>query len=166
MVDAGLFADKRLQLIQGEMIEMPAQYMPHMRAKTEVAFRLRDALLGAGSRLAVGIEGSVRLDDLNVPMPDVFVWDPAPIEKACPGERVRLVIEVCESTHQLDLLVKPGLYAAAAIPEYWIVDLRAKAVTVLWSPGAEGYREAQTVPLGGEARSPTLELHIATEGLL
>jgi Uma2 family endonuclease len=55
------------------------------------------------------------------------------------------------------------LYAAAGIPECWIVDLGARVVEVYSAPGSSGYA-AQRTALPGEVLSaiavPELELAI------
>jgi hypothetical protein len=55
-----------------------------------------------------------------------------------PG-RAFLLIEVADSSLQDDRRIKGLLYAAAGVPEYWIVDVAGGAVEVHRDPRAEGY---------------------------
>jgi Uma2 family endonuclease len=48
-----------------------------------------------------------------------------------------LVVEVAQSSLAQDRLTKPRIYAAAAIPEYWIVNLRQDRIEVYRAPDAE-----------------------------
>jgi Uma2 family endonuclease len=54
-----------------------------------------------------------------------------------------LVVEVADSSLAQDRLTKGAIYAAAGIPEYWIVNLRDDCVEVLRRPdsGARRYTE-------------------------
>jgi Uma2 family endonuclease len=66
-----------------------------------------------------------------------------------PGpEQVALVVEVSDATLNRDRTLKKQLYAAAAIPVYWVVNLLDNQVEVYSQPfvGAAGpdYRQRQT----------------------
>jgi len=60
-------------------------------------------------------------------------------------EDVLLLIEVAESSLPYDRSTKRRLYAAAGIPEYWLVDCAAESVEVFRAPNADGYREVSRV---------------------
>jgi len=58
---------------------------------------------------------------------------------------------------------KAGLYAAAGIPECWIVDLTARAVEVYSAPSLSGYASQRIAAPGEVLRAisvPELELAI------
>ena len=165
LVDSGAFADQRVELRDGDLVETAPQWMPHAWAKNRVQYGVRDALLRAGSPLEVGTEGSMPVGRYNVPEPDVFVWERERTAKGLPVECVRLVVEVCKTTHREDLGRKPGLYARAGIPEYWVVDLRARELRVMTAPTDIGYTNVATIAFGEPVRSPTLGIEIATDDL-
>ena len=50
------------------------------------------------------------------------------------GGTALLVIEVSDSTLDFDLRTKKRLYAAAGIPEYWIINLVSRRLEVFRSP--------------------------------
>ena len=52
-----------------------------------------------------------------------------------------LLIEAAESSLAYDRSTKRRLYAAAGIPECWVVDCAAESVEVHRTPDAGGYRE-------------------------
>jgi Uma2 family endonuclease len=66
-------------------------------------------------------------------------------------ETALLVVEVADSSLQQDRLTKSAIYAAAAIPEYWIVNLRGRVLEVMRDPdpARARYREVLT-PRGDE----------------
>ncbi|RIL11494.1 MAG: hypothetical protein DCC75_02190, partial [Proteobacteria bacterium] len=73
---------------------------------------------------------------------------------ALPGpEDVLLVIEIADTSLATDRDVKARLYGTAGIPEYWLVDLAARAITVYRQPGPNGYGSTRTV-----GRDGTLDL--------
>jgi Uma2 family endonuclease len=51
-----------------------------------------------------------------------------------------LVIEVSVSSRQRDLVVKPAIYAAAGVAEYWVIDVDRSRVVVHRDPAAGDYR--------------------------
>jgi Uma2 family endonuclease len=56
-----------------------------------------------------------------------------------------LLIDVAESSLAYDRSVKLRLYAAAGIPEYWIVDCIAESIEVYRTADADGYRDVARV---------------------
>jgi hypothetical protein len=50
-----------------------------------------------------------------------------------------LVIEVAVASLRTDIEVKPALYAAADVPELWVVDVPGRLVRVFSDPQAGGY---------------------------
>ena len=74
------------------------------------------------------------------PSPDVVVVpgsirDYAKIHPA--PDTIRLIVEVSDSTLHYDLGGKSHLYAAAGIPEYWVIDVNASQLHVHREPVAD-----------------------------
>ena len=63
---------------------------------------------------------------------------------------VILVIEVADSSLEIDRETKTNLYASAGVKDYWIVNLQDWCVEVYREPSASGYREKRT--FDGEAK--------------
>lgn len=59
-------------------------------------------------------------------------------------EEVSLVIEVADTSLEFDTTVKAGLYAAAEITDYWVIDLVNRAVIVLREPRSGSYESRST----------------------
>ena len=72
------------------------------------------------------------------PEPDVAIVAGSPRDSKLHPTTASLVIEVSDSTLQYDTTTKVDLYAAAAIPEYWVLDLNARALRVYRDPGPDG----------------------------
>jgi Uma2 family endonuclease len=168
MAEAGAFTgDRGVELRGGLLYEMNPQHRPHLIAKTRLHQALFDALRTAGSPFFASSEGSVQLGDDQVPQPDLIVWELVAGGGPVPGELVRLAIEVSDTTQADDLGRKRALYAAASVPEYWVVDLPARVVHQYWAPAEGAYARSAVVPFGQTIRSATLAgLAVPTGALL
>lgn len=157
MAARGAFAGlPRIELRDGVLCQVNPQYRPHLLAKSAVYDGLRDALRELGSALGVASEGSVRIGEREVPMPDVFVWEVHRGTGPVPVEHVRLVVEISDTTLDDDLGRKRQVYAAGGIPEYWVVDLSGHVVRQHWVPLDNEYASETTVPFGERLSAATL----------
>lgn len=156
----------KTELIEGEIVCMNAQWSPHARIKTDLTFELGMKLRELGLKLRPQIEVSVRLSDDSLPEPDIVLTIYRG-KGAVPAETVALVVEVSDSTLDIDLGRKADLYAAAGIPEYWVIDLNENRALLHEHPSAEGYLGQADVLLGETLHSATIDgLSVETKGLL
>ena len=77
----------------------------------------------------IQIQAPFAASDESEPEPDVAVLPVGDYSRAHP-DRAWLIIEVAETSVDKDRHIKADLYAAAGVPEYWLVDLVANAVEV------------------------------------
>lgn len=139
----------RTELIDGVIVAVNAQHIPHARAKFELAVRLRFALQDLGSNFEVFVEGGVRLDKYNVPVPDVCIVEPLTVRDGpIPGTAMLLAVEVSASTLSHDLKKKGPIYARNGVAEYWVFDLKKKRIHRFSAPGEQGYAETEQLPFG------------------
>jgi Uma2 family endonuclease len=167
LCDQGMFDDfAKSELIEGEIVTMAAQYTRHARAKSRLATEIAQALRAMGSSLEVLTEVSVRLDDGSLPEPDITVMSYRG-DDVVPVETVALVIEVSDTTLDTDLGRKSDLYAAAGVPEYWVIDLTENRALLHMNPVEHGYDGQLDVLLGEVLHAGTIEgLSVETTGLL
>lgn len=165
MAEAGILTgDDRVELIEGEVIEMS----PIGPLHAGTALLLANALIGlARDRAMVGAGHPVRLDAHNEPQPDLVLLRPRRdgYRRGTPGPAdVLLLIELSDSSLRFDRKVKLPLYGGHGILEYWIIDLAGNAVEVCRGPEPDGYRDVRSVameePLEPEAL-PGLRLNLA-----
>ena len=154
--DNGAFADySKTELLEGEIYFMNAQHSRHARIKTELAIELGNLLREMGSDLRPIIEASTRISDHSLPEPDIVVTSyKGP--HVVPLETVALLIEVADTTLKIDLGRKQRIYAAAGVPEYWVIDAVGGRLHQMWSPQAEGYAERREVALGERVEAVTV----------
>lgn len=132
--DSGVFGDRRLELIEGAIIEMSPVSSKHaiMIQRIQKALEQR---VPAG--YFVGAQIPLDLGEVSEPQPDVAIYpgtDDDYLEHK--PTQAHLVIEVSDSSLRYDRGAKGSLYAKAGIPEYWIVNLRTATLEVYRTPVA------------------------------
>jgi Uma2 family endonuclease len=132
MADIGFFRNKRVELIEGQVVEMSPMKSPHATGVELVAAALRQVL---GSGVFVREQKPLALSDLSEPEPDVAVVSGSIRDYAKDHPRTALLaVEVSDSTLRFDRQTKSGLYAQAAVREYWILNLVDRCLEVYQSP--------------------------------
>jgi len=145
MGEAGILReDERVELIEGEILEMNPIGGRHMRCVNESNWLLGQQIRDRGLR--VSVQNPIRLNGGLEPQPDLAVIRAGNRADSLPGpEDVVLVIEVSDTTLGYDRNVKLPLYARAGIGEAWIVDLPNEAIERHNDPSEEGYRRMERV---------------------
>lgn len=131
--------DARVELIEGEIIDMAPIGSRHSGTVERVAAVLRRAV---GERAMVRSQQPVALDEHSEPEPDIAVVLPRDdyYTSAHPKPSdVLLVIEVAETSLSYDREIKIPLYARHGIVETWIVDLEGRRVLRYRSPRSGVY---------------------------
>jgi Uma2 family endonuclease len=137
--EAGVFLERRVQLIGGEIIEMPAQKNWHAMGITMVADALR---LAFGANVWVRVQMTLDLSPHSLPDPDVAVI-PGALQSHPPTgipTSALLVVEVSETTLSFDRNHKACLYAACGIADYWVLNLVDRQLEVYRDPVADPAR--------------------------
>ncbi len=167
LVDSGAFdAYSKSELIDGEIVCVNSQFRPHAMAKSNLFVLLANALTANASPLSAIVEVAVKLDDGNLFEPDIVLTAYDGSDRIVPGTAVVLAVEVSDTTLKHDLVRKAGFYAAAGIPEYWVLDVNARTLHQLWSPKPDGYGERREVALGGTIEALTIPgLQIETQNI-
>lgn len=158
MAELGKFENRRVELIEGEIVEMSPMLAPHATAVALTQDELK-RVFGVG--YAVRGQSSFSLSDDSEPEPDVLV---APgslrdYKHKHPSTAV-LVVEISDSTLRYDRTIKASLYARSGVPEYWILNLQDRQLETFRAPIQDedarfGWRYGETNILGeNEAVSP------------
>ena len=120
LVDAGLLANEKVELIRGLIVRMSPQGAHHAAAVQKLT-QLLVVALGIPGRAAVRVQLPLALGEDSEPEPDLAAVPPGSYKDEHPTTAF-LVIEVAESSLPEDRREKGALYAEHGIPEYWIVD--------------------------------------------
>lgn len=155
--DSGVWEGRKILLIDGELIEMPAPKPPH-----DISLLLADYLFKAlfAQGHVVRIQMGLELDINTDPLPDLAVVPGDPRTQVVTPATAKLVLEVSDSTFDYDANVKGGLYAAAGIADYWVIDVNGRRVLVYRAPAPDpakkyghGYTSV-TVLTAGQSLAP------------
>lgn len=144
MIETGILTEnERIQLIDGWIIEMPPIGPQHGTSSTLSDSAIR-RVLPSGWFVRTQLPVTLARGE---PEPDVVVarGDTRDYSHKHPSARdVALVVEVADSTLEFDRRQKVREYAAAGIPEYWIVNLVDRQLEV--------HRDPQSLASGPEYR--------------
>ena len=168
MGESGVFAaDARVELIEGEVIEMAPMGTRHYAAVSRLTKLLTRAV---GDAALVNAQLPVRLNVMSEPEPDLSILKPRAdyYASALPtGADVLWVIEVADSSLAYDVKVKADLYARNSVPAYWIVDLQASVLRVFTNPRDGSYADTSLITAPAVIALPGLDdLAVDLTGLL
>jgi Uma2 family endonuclease len=141
--------DDRVELLDGQLVDMSPIGTRHALAVDAL-----NELLGAAAagRAALRVQNPIELDPASEPQPDVALvrrpWRGYPTAHPQPAD-IFLLIEVADSSLDLDRGAKLALYARAAIREVWIVDLTIDGVFVHRRPHGDAYEHVARIEPSG-----------------
>jgi len=167
MIELGLITDyEKAEIIDGELIKKMTIGDRHAAA---VNFLTRFLIKNVPDNVMVSIQNPLRMSDYNEPEPDIVLADltkydgkrhPRPAE-------VILVVEVSDASLKYDRNVKLPLYAAAEIPEVWIINLQNNIVEVHQKPSIDIYQLTTVFKTGEQIVSDVLpDLKIEVDEIL
>lgn len=144
MVEVGLLdPDLKTELIDGVLWEMPHEGEPHLNYKVELVRFFARAL---SDDLRVAPDATLHLGPTNAPEPDLYVFEAAIRLMPIDPVKVRLLIEIADTSVSRDLGMKRPLYAEHGISEYWVVEVQKRRTHVLTQPSNGAYGAEAVVP--------------------
>lgn len=145
MAEVGILPpDARVELIEGEIIDMEPNGAPHAGMTGRLCHLLARALV---DRAQMRCQLPLRLSDVAEPQPDIALVRARSdfYMKAHPGPAdAFLLIEVSNTSLRFDTHRKAPLYARNDIPELWIVDLTAREIQFHRLPKDGKYTDVTT----------------------
>jgi Uma2 family endonuclease len=145
MVEVGILdEDEAVELLAGELVEVNPQGPAHAWCRRTLARRLRAACAG---RVLVLERDPLECGSHSLPEPDVAViaGDEASFRERHPrGDEASLVVEVARTSQRVDR-DKAAIYAAAGVPEYWLVDLVMRTATIHRERTTQGYARIEVL---------------------
>lgn len=148
IVETGLLDDRPVELLNGEIVEMSPEGVPHAYFSTEAGEYLTRLL---GDRALVRPAKPITLPNDSEPEPDIAIVQrlgreylnhhPYP-------ENIFWLIEYANSSLEKDSTLKYRIYAEAGIPEYWLVNLKRGELIVFREPRHGEYASKMTLTAG------------------
>ncbi|NJL87833.1 MAG: Uma2 family endonuclease [Leptolyngbyaceae cyanobacterium SM1_1_3] len=166
MIAAGLLAERQVELLEGNIIDM-APELPIHRAAYRRSVRHLDLLLG--DRAVVFATAPITLPNRSEPQPDICIVRPpeSRYDQRHPEPAdIFWLIEVSNSTAVYDLGEKANLYARAQILEYWVIDLPKCKLWVHRQPGLERYQDVKSFNAGELSPLAFPQVKVEVEHLL
>ncbi len=145
MIDCGVLAeDAPVELLSGYLVRKMTKNPPH-RLFTRLVREVLDAIVPNG--WYVETQEPITLSD-SEPEPELAIIQGNPRDypdRHPNATEVALIIEVADSTLERDRTIKQTIYAAAGIPEYWIINVRDRQIEIYRSllQNNENYRYQQ-----------------------
>ena len=147
---AGIFGpDERVELIAGEILVMSPTGRFHEVLRTELALIWSQWSVGRGFKIAS--EMPLRLSKTFEPAADIAVYPNSLVSPDVRGGTALLVVEIADSSLNMDMSVKAAAYAAGGVREYWVINPRTRETIVHREPGANGYASVAAVAAGDMA---------------
>jgi Uma2 family endonuclease len=162
-LEAGAFLhlENRVELARGEVIAMPMDGARHISGAHKLMMAWAPAIATdptLAARIALYTPGSVRLTPTgSARAPDALLCPPGIYEREHRWPEAReclLAIEFADTSLRYDEAEKRPDYAAAGLPELWIVRLPRQDVRVCREPQADGSWAYERLVAGAELLSP------------
>jgi Uma2 family endonuclease len=148
LVETGILDDRRVELLEGIIVDMPPEGMPHAFYCDESVTYLRTLL---GDRAKVREAHPITLPNDSEPEPDIAIvrmpnsqyltHHPYP-------DDIFWLIEYANTTLKKDLNDKKRVYAEARIEEYWVVNLQTPELIVFRDRQSNAYRSETKLAIG------------------
>lgn len=168
MAEHGAFApDERVELIDGEIIEISPIGSRHARCVNFLTNFLNRMF---AEQYIISVQNPIVATDNTEPQPDISVlrYREDFYKDAHPsGSDVLFVAEVADTSVEFDRSKKIPKYAAAGIPEAWLIDLESERVEVHSLPKETTYGLVKIYQRGETALSETMaELKLSVDDIL
>jgi Uma2 family endonuclease len=147
LVETGVFRDRQVELLAGEIIEMAPEGPTHAYLTEGMVAYLRRLLREVAF---VREAHPITLSD-SEPEPDIAIVQlpRQQYRKRHPyPEDIFWLVEISQSTLDYDLNEKKQAYARAGIPEYWVVEVASKQVHRFLNPFEEDYQSQFLIEKG------------------
>mgnify|MGYP001792047774 CR=1 FL=1 len=136
MIGEGRLEDCRVEMVEGDFVEMAPVEPLHDDVREELTSYLRSML---GDRARVREATAVTLPNQSEPIPDIAVVRPQRYRDRHPQvEDIYLLIEIANSRPARDTEVKRLIYARAGITDYWVFDLEKDELRVFRDVAGSG----------------------------
>lgn len=148
MVAVGAFAgqfEMQIELIRGKIAAKVPNGPLHAHCRTLLTDWSYQVV--SLEKMTISVQGAIRIPvNDSEPEPDLIWADRRDYSKRHPEpHEVLLLVEVAESSLEVDRGIKLGVYAEAGIADYWIVNLIDEQIEVYRKPVGRDYQDKSIV---------------------
>jgi Uma2 family endonuclease len=133
MSDAGVFDDRKVELVHGRILQIHAQASPQ-RAAITLGMIILNRHFSDSHKFWLLVQSTLILQPYGAPEPDFHIFD---VPVGTPDSKLPrpfFVMEVSDKTYRRDSGSKLRQYAAAGIQDYWIENLNENRIEVYRDP--------------------------------
>ena len=142
MIEAKILtSDDRVELLEGQILQMSPQQPPHAATTQRASDYLRNLLTG---KATIRVQLPITLRPNSEPEPDVAVVriDADEYQESHPKpDDIFLLVEVADTTLYTDHKQKASAYAKAGVADYWVLNVSKRQVHVFREPDSENYQQ-------------------------
>jgi len=149
LVESGLLQDSRTELLLGALIDRTPQGPLHADVIRRLAERLIREL---PPQVQTRVQSPLAVSDDSEPEPDLAVVPAGDYRSIHPATAL-LVVEVADTSVLKDRGIKTAIYAAAGIPEYWLVNLAEGIIEIHRRPESGRYADVDRLDRTGTVTS-------------
>ena len=166
MSEIGILSEKGIELIHGEILEMSPTGTKHSACINRLNALLSKLIR---EKAVISVQNPLQIDDFSEPEPDVAVLkyrqDFYELQHPQPADTL-LIVEVADSSVDYDREVKLPIYAAAGIPEFWLVDLNMRQIEAYEKPTNDLYKIKEIFRVEEDIKISALDLNISVKDTL
>jgi len=148
LVETGILDDRQVELLEGIIVDMPPEGLPHAFYCDESVVYLRTLL---GDRAKVREAHPITLPNDSEPEPDIAIVRTPNLQYRThhpyPAD-IFWLIEYANTTLRKDLNEKKRVYAQAGIEEYWVVNLQIPELIVFRDLTIDTYQSETRLATG------------------
>jgi Uma2 family endonuclease len=138
LIETGILCDRRIELINGELVEMSPEGVIHAAYCGSIADYLRHIfnsqawIREAHPIILNNSEPEPDIAIVKLPKSRYFQNHPTP-------QDIFWLIEISDTTLAYYLSQKKEIYARSNIPEYWVIDVKNKKLIIFTQPIDNNY---------------------------
>jgi Uma2 family endonuclease len=154
MQAAGIISeDENFELIEGEIVPMPAKTHVHELLKSALTLAIARTLPDA---LWLGVETTIYLTPKTFVEPDLVIYPRGLKLESVKGSDIVLAIEAALTSLAYDRGLKSRLYARHGVQEFWVVDAAARRTHIHSGPRRHIWTATSTREPEDELSHPAL----------
>lgn len=167
MIEVGILQeDDPVELLDGKIVDMSPKGSKHAACLRKMMSWMPAIV---GEKAQIQAQDPISIPDHSEPEPDLALVAPRADFYAARHplpQEVYLIIEIADSSLEIDRTIKAALYAQAGIQNYWLINLVDNQVEVFTNPEGGRYHRLATYRKEDSLIIPEVEVDIEVGDML